>query len=42
VRMTELGGGALTLGVIAGFVGHGQVRDAIRAIAGLGDDVLDL
>ena len=30
------------LGVVTGFAGDGQVRDAIRAIADLGDDVLDL
>ena len=40
--MAKLGGGASALGVVTGFAGDGQVRDAIRPIVDLGDDVFDL
>jgi hypothetical protein len=42
VRMTELGGGARALGVMAGLAGEGEVAHPVGATANLGDDVLDL
>src|SRR5258708_1514538 len=41
-RMAEFGGGEGALSEIAGFAGQGEVADAVGAVAGFGEDVLDL